>query len=108
MTSELIAHLERERIAGIASELRDARQARGLTLQQVAVRIGVGRSTVCQWEKGHQVPDSYHLDAWARSLGFELGLYEPLHKPEISQQTAELLDELIDVLARALLEQDDD
>ena len=105
---ELVALLERERIAGLCAELGAAREARGLTRAAVGERIGVSRAAVSKWELGHHLPGATHLSAWARSLGYELALYVPLTSPDLSRQTAVLLDEVIDVLARALLEEDDD
>jgi hypothetical protein len=40
-------------------------------------------------------------------LGYELALYIPVSNPELTQSTAALLDEVIDVLAKALLGQDE-
>lgn len=37
---------------GMAERIRTLRQARGLTLEQVATVVGVGRSTVRKWETG--------------------------------------------------------
>ncbi len=37
---------------GMAQRIRDLRQARGLTLEQVATVVGVGKSTVRKWETG--------------------------------------------------------
>lgn len=37
---------------GMAQRIRDLRQARGLTLEQVAAVVGVGKSTVRKWETG--------------------------------------------------------
>lgn len=36
----------------MAQRIRDLRQAKGLTLEQVAEVVGVGRSTVRKWETG--------------------------------------------------------
>lgn len=37
---------------GMAQRIRDLRHARGLTLEQVAEVVGVGKSTVRKWETG--------------------------------------------------------
>jgi transcriptional regulator with XRE-family HTH domain len=37
---------------GMARRIKELRQERGLTLEQVAVAVGVGRSTVRKWETG--------------------------------------------------------
>ena len=37
---------------GMAQRIKDLRQAKGLTLEQVANVVGVGKSTVRKWETG--------------------------------------------------------
>ena len=37
---------------GMAQRIRDLRHAKGLTLEQVAEVVGVGKSTVRKWETG--------------------------------------------------------
>lgn len=37
---------------GMAQRIRDLRHAKGLTLEQVAAVVGVGKSTVRKWETG--------------------------------------------------------
>ena len=108
MTHEQLVSLERERVSGLCTELGLARAARGLSRAAIGRQIGVSRSAVSLWELGRQIPDATSLSAWARALGYELALYIPVSNPELTQSTAALLDEVIDVLARALLEQDDD
>lgn len=52
--------------------LRDARQRRGLTLDQVARRSGVAKSTLSLYENGHQQPSVAALDHLLGTLGVEL------------------------------------
>src|SRR4051794_12393475 len=40
----------------VTTRLREARQAAGLTQQQVADRLGVPRPNVARWESGTQLP----------------------------------------------------
>ncbi|MXW69495.1 MAG: helix-turn-helix domain-containing protein [Acidimicrobiia bacterium] len=46
---------------GIASRIREARQAAGLTQQELAARVGVTRRTVWSWEAGRTRPGQEHL-----------------------------------------------
>ena len=92
---------------GLPGTLRTLRQQRGLTLAQVGARIDRAGPTVAHWECGRHEPNTSQLIAWARALGYEVALYEPLNPPELPQETTTLLQELIDVLAKALLEQED-
>ena len=91
----------------LPAALRTLRRERGLTLAQLGARINRPGSTIAQWESGRHEPRAGQLMAWARALGYEVGLYEPCTPAEIPVQTAELLNRLIDVLAGALNAQDD-
>jgi DNA-binding transcriptional regulator YiaG len=61
----LIAQTRADLASGAA---RRARSAIGLRQGEVAAAIGVGRSTVTQWESGKRVPDSAHALAYGRLL----------------------------------------
>lgn len=52
--------------------LRDARQRRGLTLDQVARRSRVAKSTLSLYENGRQQPSVAVLDHLLGTLGVEL------------------------------------
>lgn len=93
--------------SGFISELAAARREKGLSLAEVACRAGVGESTVSHWETGRATPYGESLTAWAAALGFEVGLYEPAPPPDLSPETAELLQELIHTLAQ-LFKKDDE
>jgi transcriptional regulator with XRE-family HTH domain len=62
----------------IVQLLRQLRLSRGLTLEQVAVRLGVTRASVSKWEGGHSRPDHRRLQAIADlyevSAAYLLGL----------------------------------
>jgi AbrB family looped-hinge helix DNA binding protein len=49
----------------IANNLRFLRNHSGLTLEQVAERIGVIRQAVAKWEKGESLPDILNCEALA-------------------------------------------
>jgi transcriptional regulator with XRE-family HTH domain len=53
----------------LATRIRDARRARGLTQDDVARAIGVTRSAVAQWETGRAGQLTRHLAALAAVLG---------------------------------------
>lgn len=44
----------------IRDVLRDLYQDRGLTQEQIAVELGITRSTVVEWMKRHQIPTGYN------------------------------------------------
>lgn len=49
--------------------LKEARQNAGLTQAQLAERIGVAKSTYCNWEQGAREPNVLKLKAIAKALG---------------------------------------
>ena len=48
--------------------LREARLRKKLTQQQVADRLGIAKSTYCQYETGASEPKWRFLSCWARSV----------------------------------------
>lgn len=49
--------------------LKEKRQARGITQNDLAIRVGVKRNTVCQWETGSRQPRVELLPKIAAILG---------------------------------------
>lgn len=49
--------------------LKETRQQAGLTQAQLADRIGVAKSTYCNWEQGAREPNVLKLKAIAKALG---------------------------------------
>ena len=54
--------------ADLATRLREARHAAGLSLSDLAERIGVSRQTIWRWEQGDQEPTGLPLRALLRWL----------------------------------------
>lgn len=55
----------------LAVRLQRLRRARGLTLAQIAERLGVSKPTVWAWEQGKARPVAARMDALAEALGVE-------------------------------------
>lgn len=53
---------------GLSALLRDLRRERGLTLGQLATRLGVSKPTVWAWEQGKSRPVPERIDAIAEAL----------------------------------------
>jgi Zn-dependent peptidase ImmA (M78 family)/DNA-binding XRE family transcriptional regulator len=69
--------------AVIGERLAAARRARGLTQQQAADALGIGRTTVTAIEKGDRRPRAAELFTLARLYGRQLGeLLRPFHEQE--------------------------
>jgi transcriptional regulator with XRE-family HTH domain len=68
--------------------LKEARLNAGLTQSQLAEKIGVAKSTYCNWEQGTREPNVLKLKAIAKALGvtgdYLLGMEEPniIHKAQ--------------------------
>lgn len=60
-------------LAHFGAALRGARQARGLTLSQVAAAAKVGHSSVQRWEAGLSAPDVFELVQLFSLLGDGIG-----------------------------------
>ncbi len=58
---------------GIGDRIKEAREDRGATQQQIADLFGISRSAVQQWEDGDTSPRNPRLQKLARFLGVEPG-----------------------------------
>jgi DNA-binding XRE family transcriptional regulator len=61
--------------ARFALRIRNLRTDHGFSVAQLAVKVGVDRSTVTRWEEGKLVPDATHRAALAKALGGRPGDY---------------------------------
>jgi transcriptional regulator with XRE-family HTH domain len=60
--------------------LRELREGRGLTLEKVALALGVANSTIGRWEKGERNPGTNDLNALA--MFYNVDITDLFHKPE--------------------------
>lgn len=58
----------------VADELRRLREARGLSRQEIANRIGRSKDMLRAYERGRSVPPISVAFVWARTLGRKLKL----------------------------------
>ena len=56
----------------IGKRIREARQAKGLSQEQLGEKLGVSFQAVSTWETGRFIPDSDHLPALSRELDLSL------------------------------------
>jgi transcriptional regulator with XRE-family HTH domain len=74
----------------IAARLRERRTMLGLTLQQVAGRLGITYQQLYKYEKGVNRLSAGRLHALARALGVDVGyFYEGLGSGEPARPTAQ-------------------
>ena len=79
----------------LQDNIRNLRKNRGLTQEELAIRLNVVRQTVSKWEKGLSVPDAEALQRLADVL--EVDVKELLGSPMVSEQKN---DEVVEQLAR--------
>lgn len=79
--------------------LEQARKTRGLTLEQVAQRLGVSKPTVWAWEKGKASPVANRYPAIAEALGLSS---DDLHDAEKPEGVADLLRSSREQIAQAM------
>ena len=62
-------------MASIGEQIRDARKAKGLTQDELANMMNVGRTVVSKWETGNRLPDAETLLRLSKALeySFEAG-----------------------------------
>ena len=53
----------------LGQRIADARRARGLTQNQLAISVSVTAQAVSKWERGSSCPDIAILDEIAKTLG---------------------------------------
>ena len=75
--------------AGVAGlRIREMRLARGLTMAELAARIGVSQPAISQWESGREKPGRDSLQKLARA--FDVSLDElhgaPVASPSLGQE----------------------
>lgn len=58
-------------VAEICRVLRAYRYERGVTQSDLAVTIGVSRTTIGYWERGFNFPTEFNLECWKQALGYE-------------------------------------
>jgi transcriptional regulator with XRE-family HTH domain len=70
-----------ERKERIAYYIQDARIARGFEVKELADLVGVGKSSVYDWENGETLPSLANLGPLCDALGVDADLFA--HPPEI-------------------------
>lgn len=83
----------------LGKKLEQSRKARGLTLAQVADRLGVSKLTVWAWEKGKARPVDERFPAIAEVLGLDA---EEMLEAQRPDGVSELLQSSREKIARAL------
>ena len=84
----------------ISENIKKLRNKKGLTQEELAIRLNVVRQTISKWEKGVSVPDAYLLKKLAieldTSVGKLLGTTIELenNEPEIAEQIARISEQL--------------
>lgn len=67
----------KDRIFRFAENLRKLRVDKGISQQQLAIRMFVDRSSVARWESGSRLPDLVLIPRLAECLGVEVSMLLP-------------------------------
>ena len=59
----------------VAEQIRSARQSKGMTLKELADRIGTDVSSICRWERGGGMT-IYNLERICKVLGVRVVIGE--------------------------------
>lgn len=85
----------------LQDNIRNYRKARGMTQEELAIRLNVVRQTVSKWEKGLSVPDAEMLQKLADILEVSVSQLlggepeqQPQQQDEIAQQLARINEQL--------------
>lgn len=85
----------------LQDNIRNFRKNRGLTQEELAIRLNVVRQTVSKWEKGLSVPDADMLQRLAEVLEVSVGQLlggepeqQPQQRDDIAQQLARINEQL--------------
>ena len=81
--------------------IKTLRKAKGLTQDELAIRLNVVRQTISKWEKGLSVPDAEMLQKIAEVFEVDVGqlLGSPIHQNENVDVIAEQLSRINEQLA---------
>lgn len=66
----------------LGDRLAKARHHVGLTVREMAFKLGVSKNTVSNWETGATRPRRYAIEAWARATGVDLDWLEGPRVPD--------------------------
>jgi len=84
----------------LQDNIRNFRKNRGMTQEELAIRLNVVRQTVSKWEKGLSVPDAELLQKLADILEVSVSQLlggdpeQPQQREEIAQQLARINEQL--------------
>ena len=78
----------------LQDNIRNLRKNRGLTQEELAIRLNVVRQTVSKWEKGLSVPDAEMLQKLADVLEVSVSQLLGGESDQLSQQQDEIAQQL--------------
>ena len=62
---------------GIGERITTAREAKGLTMEELGKQIGVGKSAICRWENNQRLPRLEHL--FRLSVALDVDITDLVH-----------------------------
>ena len=80
--------------------IRNLRKAKGLSQEELAIKLNVVRQTISKWEKGLSVPDSSMIIALAEELDTSVGtlLGETIQEECLNEENMKTIAEKLEVI----------
>ncbi len=84
----------------LSENIRNLRKAKGLSQEELAIKLNVVRQTISKWEKGLSVPDSCMLISLAEELDTSVSILlgETVSQPGESESDIKRLSEKLEVI----------
>lgn len=84
--------------------IKNLRKAKGLSQEELAIKLNVVRQTVSKWEKGLSVPDSSMLISLADELNTSVGILlgETIQEPSLNEVNLKEISEKLEVINRQI------
>ena len=85
--------------------IKSIRKSKGLSQEELAIKLNVVRQTVSKWEKGYSVPDAEMLKKIAETLDTEVSqlLGSPIEKNADTDLVAEQLAKIKNAISEKFL-----
>lgn len=79
---------------------RNLRKSKGLSQEELAIKLNVVRQTISKWEKGLSVPDSSMIISIAEELGTSVStlLGETVQEEDLNEENMKSISEKLEVI----------
>ena len=84
----------------LSENIKNLRKAKGLSQEELAIKLNVVRQTISKWEKGLSVPDASMLISLAEELDTSVSILlgETVRQPDAGESNIKSLSEKLEVI----------